>query len=74
MYTISALYTVKKNFLWQPASADFWVLSTYFCITIKTTSWENKKKTAEAGSLKCYVGSTVFFLQCTKWLIWNVIT
>ncbi len=43
----------------QPASADFWVLSTYFCyfwilyflLYKLKTSWE-KKKSAEAGCLK----------------------
>ncbi len=71
-------HTVKKKklsqlkILRQPASADFWVFSTYFlgnfstfcCINLKQEV-EKTKKSAEAGCLKILSLPNFFILQCT---------
>ncbi len=48
----------------QPASADFWVLSTFSCINLKQQV-EKAQKSAEAGCLKLLILLNFFFLQCT---------
>ncbi len=68
MYTISALYTVKKikswdnlKFLRQPASADFLSSLNLFLYKLKTTSLNKNKKSAEAGFLKIWCWLNCFF-------------
>ncbi len=59
----------------QPASAEFWVFSTYFlggfwvfstfcCINLKQQV-EKTQKSAKAGFLKLFKFAQLFFFQCT---------
>ncbi len=74
--------TVKKKLsqlkiLMQPASADFWVLSTYFCRRFSTFCCINLKqqvektqKSAEAGCLKILSWLQFFFtVRQVQWHI-----
>ncbi len=66
--------TVKKSWAlksWrQPASADFWVFSTFCCINLKQQV-EKTHKSAEAGCLQLLSLLNFFFVcflqYCTSW-------
>ncbi len=82
---ITVFYTVKKKkklgklkILRQPASADFWIFSTYFlgnfstfcCINLKQEV-EKTQKSAESGCLKILSLPNFFFffysvVECFK--------
>ncbi len=55
----------KLKILSQPASADFWVFSTYCCVNLKQEV-EKTQKSAEAGWLKILSLPNLFFYSVLK--------